>query len=279
MRGLCRLGVVLLWLVCFPFDAHAQGKPDGLQFVDTNGVTLAYRVVGEGQPLLMLHGFGLNGQIWGSVAQEFPGYQLIIPDLPGHGASTNPSGTFLHRDVAVDMFGLLDHLGVSRFEAVGFSSGALTLLHMATSQPERVDAMVLIGAAPYFPEQARKAFRSYAPDSVTPQMVAQRAARWQGGDLDQTRQLFKEFYEFKDNYRDLNFTPPLLATIRARTLVIAGDRDMFFPVELPVEIYRAVPQSYLWIIPNGGHEPYPTADSGKAHFFSVVRQFLAGNWR
>lgn len=278
MRGLGRLGVVLVWIFCFPFDAHAQGKPDGFQFLDTNGVTLAYRVVGEGEPLLMLHGFGENAQTWGSVAQEFPGYQLIIPELPGHGASTNPSGTFLFQDVAVDMFGLLDHLGVDRFEAVGYSAGALTLLHMATSQPERVEAMVLIGVAPYFPEQARRVLRSYAPDSITPEMVEQRA-RWQGGDLSKTRQLFKEFYEFKDSYRDLNFTPPLLATIRARTLIIEGDRDVFFPVELPVEIYRAVPKSYLWIVPNGGHDAYPEDDSAKAYFFSTVRQFLTGNWR
>jgi pimeloyl-ACP methyl ester carboxylesterase len=53
----------------------------------------------------------------------------------------------------------------------------------------------------------------------------------------------------------VNFTPPYLATIAARTMVVHGDRDPFFPVELAVEMYRAIPEASLWIIPHGGHVP------------------------
>ena len=48
-----------------------------------------------------------------------------------------------------------DHLRVDRFKAIGVSLGAKTLLHVATAQPSRVDAMVLVSATPYFPQQAR----------------------------------------------------------------------------------------------------------------------------
>lgn len=278
MKGYCRWLWVLIGVLVFSVDAHAQGDRDSLQFLDTNGLTLAYRVVGTGEPLLMLHGFMGNDGTWGSVAEEFPGYKLIIPLLPGHGASTNPSGEFHFHDVAIDMFGLLDHLGVNSFKAVGFSAGGLTLMHMATAQPERVEAMVLIGVGPYFTEQAREVFRSYPPDSVGPDLL-ETWARGQGGDVAKTRQLFKEFYEFKDEYRDPNFTPPLLSTISARTLIIEGDRDMFFPVELPVEMYRAIAHSYLWIVPDGDHSPYPADIDQRSYFFSMLRQFLAGEWK
>jgi pimeloyl-ACP methyl ester carboxylesterase len=53
----------------------------------------------------------------------------------------------------------------------------------------------------------------------------------------------------------MNFTPAGLAKIRARTLIVQGDRDFLYPVELSVEMYRAIPNSSLWIVPGGSHGP------------------------
>jgi hypothetical protein len=53
----------------------------------------------------------------------------------------------------------------------------------------------------------------------------------------------------------MNFTPAYLATIQARTLIVQGDRDPFYPVEISVEMARGIPHSSLWIIPNSGHAP------------------------
>ena len=63
-------------------------------------------------------------------------------DLRGHGHSTNSESTFTHRKAARDVFLLLEKLGVGHFSAMGMSSGGMTLLHMATSQPERIDSSV-----------------------------------------------------------------------------------------------------------------------------------------
>jgi len=60
---------------------------------------------------------------------------------------------------------------------------------------------------------------------------------------------------FAESYDDMNFTPPHLATIRARTLIVQGDRDPLYPVELSLEMAQAIPQSSLWIVPSGGHGP------------------------
>jgi pimeloyl-ACP methyl ester carboxylesterase len=53
----------------------------------------------------------------------------------------------------------------------------------------------------------------------------------------------------------MNFTPPSLARITANTLVVYGDRDPLYPVEMAVEMYRAIPRAALWVVPNGGHGP------------------------
>ena len=60
---------------------------------------------------------------------------------------------------------------------------------------------------------------------------------------------------FATSYDDLAFTPPQLGTITAHTLIVHGDRDPLYPVELALEIYRSIPGSALWVVPNGGHGP------------------------
>lgn len=53
----------------------------------------------------------------------------------------------------------------------------------------------------------------------------------------------------------MNFTPPYLSAIQARTLIVQGDRDPLYPVELSIEMAKAIPHSALWIVPNSGHGP------------------------
>ena len=98
-----------------------------------------YEIHGQGEPLVLLHGFSGSGSMWSPQIPELAKhYQLVIPDLRGHGRSTNPSGKFTHRQSAQDVFALLDMLKIQKFRAMGISTGGMTLLHMATSQPERI---------------------------------------------------------------------------------------------------------------------------------------------
>src|SRR6266852_6386470 len=81
-----------------------------------------YETRGEGEPLVLLHGGGGAGVNWQLIFKDSPsGYRLIIPDLRGHGRSTNPSPDLTFRQMALDVFGLLDRLGIDRFKAIGLS--------------------------------------------------------------------------------------------------------------------------------------------------------------
>jgi len=225
------------------------------QTAPINGMQMYYEIHGQGEPLVLLHGFTGAGSNWqsfiGDLARE---YQLTIPDLRGHGRSTNPSGEFTFRQSALDVFGLLDYLGIRRCKAIGVSAGGKTLLHMATQQPARVEAMVLVSATPYFPDQARVIMQQLSPHNRTDAEWEQMRQWHKHGD-EQIRALWKMANAFKDSYDDMNFTPPYLSTIRARTLIVHGDRDPLYPVNMAVELYAAIPCSYLWVIPNGGHGP------------------------
>ena len=106
------------------------------------------------------------------------------------------------------MFALLDELGIDRVRAMGMSSGGMTLLHMATQQPERIEAMVLIGATSYFPEQARAIMQRAVPDSMSVAELQEWESCSTRGE-GQTREVLGQFHRMKDSYDDMNFTAAL----------------------------------------------------------------------
>jgi pimeloyl-ACP methyl ester carboxylesterase len=214
-----------------------------------------YEEYGVGKPLVLLHGFGGCVQNWlPFTAKLSERHRLIVVDLRGHGHSTNPENKFTHREAANDVFLLLEKLGVGHFSAMGISSGGMTLLHMATSQPKRIDSMVLISATTHFPDQARVIMRRASFD-VMPQQVQEMYRECAKRGDEQISQLIAQFSALGENHDDMNLTAQDLSTITARTLVVHGDRDRFFPVEIPVSIYRSIPDAALWIIPGGEHAP------------------------
>ena len=243
--------------------------------IDVNGFQLHYENRGTGEPLLLLHGGTGIGADWQLVftGGDPDGFRVVVPDLRGHGRSTNPSRTFTFRQCAQDMFALLDRLGIERTKAIGLSAGAKTLLHMATRQPARMDAMVLVSATPYFPAQVRAAMAQLSVDSFSDADWATHRQRHVHGD-EQIRVLYEQMRGLKDTHDDMAFTPPLLGTITARTLIVHGDRDPLYPVELALEMYRSIPSSALWVVPNGGHGPIFSRLAGP--FVDTAVAFLRG---
>jgi len=239
-------------------------------------IVMYYETRGEGEPLVLLHGGGGAGVNWELIFDAEPaGYRLVIPDLRGHGRSTNPSPEFSFRQAAKDVIALMDRLRIDRFKAIGLSMGAKTLLHAATQQPDRIEAMVLVSATPYFPEQARALMRQLTPETRS-EAEWQQMRQWHKQGDEQIRQLWRQMNALKDSYDDMNFTPPLLSTITARTLLVHGDRDPLYPVKLALEMYEAIPRSYLWVVPNGGHGPI--FGERKDHFVETAMAFLRGEW-
>ena len=224
------------------------------QLKTLNGIELYFELHGTGEPVLLLHGFSGSSQDWAAVASDWSrDFQLIVPDLRGHGRSSVLATPFRHADASADILGLLDHLNVNTCNGLGVSGGGNVLLHMATRQPKRVEAMVLVSATPYFPAQARTIMRQYR-DRLPPEQWEVLRRRHPAGDT-QIESLLASTTAFADSYDDMNFTPPYLSTIQARTLIVQGDRDPLYPVELSVEMAKTIPRSSLWIVPDAGHGP------------------------
>ena len=255
-----------------PKYAAERATPRG-RIIPLDHMEMYYEESGAGKPLVLLHGFGGCTQNWSPfVAELSKHYRLIVADLRGHGHSTNPENRFTHREAAGDVFRLLETLEVGRFSAMGMSSGGMTLLHMATSEPKRIESMVLISATSHFPDQARAIMRR-ASFGTMPHPVQEMYRECAKRGEEQIRQLIAQFNSLAENDDDMDFDPRSLSAIRARTLVVHGDRDRFFPVEIPVELYRAIPDAALWIIPGGEHVPI---NDPAVPFLSTALRFLDG---
>lgn len=149
---------------------------------------------------------------------------------------------------------LLDQLGIDRCAAMGISSGGMTLLHMATSAPQRFGALVLISATTHFPAQARAIMRAASFRTLPPPVLGMYRECAKRGET-QALQLLAQFNALADNDDDMRFTDEQLATVTARTLVVHGDHDRFFPTDIALTLAHSIPNATLWIVPGGEHVP------------------------
>jgi pimeloyl-ACP methyl ester carboxylesterase len=241
--------------------------------IKVNGIDLYWEEVGDGEPLLWLHGGMGVGSDWRYVFPEPPaGYRLIAPDLRAHGASTNPPGGFTFHQCALDVQALVDHLGIERCKAIGMSGGGITLLHLALLRPDRITAMVVISAPPHFPEPARQIMRQLSEATLgEAEMARMRTRHKREG---QVQELIGIMRSLADSYDDVNFTGTDLERISAGTLIVFGDRDPLYPVSMAVDLYNAIPRAALWVVPHGGHGPIFGDDATR--FRDVALTFLRG---
>ena len=187
--------------------------------VSLNGIEMFYETDGGGDPLLLLHGGGGCHEDWVHAGREdfIQHYAVVAPDARAHGRSTNPARVITHRQCASDMLALLDHLTIGRCKAIGLSMGGNILLHMATMQPERITAMVVVSATMYFPEQARAIMRQVPVENHSAAEWETMRKRHNLGD-DQIRALWEWQRGMKESYDDMNLTPDSLSRIKASTL-------------------------------------------------------------
>lgn len=230
--------------------------------VAVNGIELHVETRGEGPPLLLLHGMGGSSDDWRWFGRDAfaRAHKVIAVDARGHGRSTNDRPEITHRQCAADTTALLDALGIARCSAIGLSMGGNTLLHVASLAPERIEAMVLVSATPRFGEQARAIMRTVSSENRSEAEWREMRGRHPHGDA-QIRAIWAAMRTLADSRDDVNFSAAELGRIRARTLVVYGDRDPLYPLEHALELYRGIPNASLWIVPGGGHGPIAGDDS------------------
>ncbi len=116
--------------------------------IDVNGTRIAFEETGQGDPVVLLHGFPDSGRLWRHQVPALvaAGKRVIVPDLRGYGASDKPAGVEAYGllSLAGDVLGVLDHLGIEKASVVGHDWGAALAWVIASFVPDRVDRLVAL---------------------------------------------------------------------------------------------------------------------------------------
>jgi pimeloyl-ACP methyl ester carboxylesterase len=236
---------------------------------------------GHGRPLLLLHGWGVSSELFAPILDALEkGRRLIVPDLPGFGATAEPDTAWSVHDYAAWCIALLDRLGVSRCDLIGHSNGGRIGIVMAATYPERIDRMVLAGSAGIRPRRtfrgavrvrSYKALRVIERSGLLPSAVRQAARRSadQRGSADYRAvsgvmrgTLVRIVNE------DLR---ALLPKLRLPVLLIWGDKDTETPIADGQLMERLIPDAGLVVFEGAGHYAYLEQ---AARFCRIVEVFL-----
>ncbi len=219
-------------------------------------------------PVVLVHGWGgsfestwqMNG--FTELLRD-AGRTVIGVDLLGHGSAEKPHDPLAYDDLAA---GVTEVMPPDPVDAIGFSLGAITLLHVAMKQPQRFNRLVLagIGATLFDPDESRTrrivaALEGHGdPDDNLSRMFVQYANQ-SGNDIVALTALMKR------PRRPL--APGMLAAVTCPTLVVLGDRDFAGPAEPLVE---ALPNATLRTLRNVDHFATPEAFG----FIDATLEFL-----
>jgi pimeloyl-ACP methyl ester carboxylesterase len=312
-KVLAGMGVSMAALLTLPYLIRPPARklymrrelvtPDD-QFVEVDGVQLRYRVMGEGRPLILVHGFASSLVTWyRNVAELARHYRVYALDLKGWGLSDKPTeGDYSWPAQARLLYGFMRALNIVRPILVGHSMGGAVSLHTTIAHPDAVTGLALIAPAgghsfPYVNALShawdapplRRWFRLameyaltndelltsqmprayYDPAHCTPEMK---------------RALIQPFHTegFVDallNFaRDVRYNgvDGLWSRVTCPVLILWGEQDGVLPVADSQYFVEHLPQAQLRIIPAAGHLPHEEKPNAVNPLILAFAQQLMG---
>ncbi|AGT33215.1 esterase [Geobacillus genomosp. 3] len=136
--------------------------------MEVNGIRYHVKQYGEGEPLLLLHGFTGSADTWAPLVPSWPEFRLIAVDLPGHGRTEAPKSADRYRmeQAAADLAALLDNVGIEKANVLGYSMGGRLALSFAIWHPHRVRRLVLESSSPGLKTEAERRARREADEAL-----------------------------------------------------------------------------------------------------------------
>ncbi len=120
--------------------------------IQLDDVELYYREVGNGTPVILLHGLTLSGLMWTpQIVELSKNFRVIIPDLRGHGKSSVPDHGYSFHNYAIDIKNLFDYINLQKAHIIGLSLGGAIATEFSVAFPESVlSAIIISSMPPYF---------------------------------------------------------------------------------------------------------------------------------
>jgi 3-oxoadipate enol-lactonase len=242
---------------------------------------IPYLRFGKGEPLVFIHGLGEVKEGWNNQFEFADQYDLIIPDLRGHGEHIT-TGKISIPHFARDIINLLKELQIESAHICGLSMGGMVAQEIYSQAPEMCRSLMLVSTFHFIPKHLAKLivnYRKFRSFSKTPGIPKATAARislnsWKG-------KVYEDFHKFyKPNHEvflksvkaclEVN-NLKLLPQIKVPTLILGSQYDSVIPVWIQLLMHKQIRHSEFVIIRNTGHI---AKLEQKEAFNRILRTFL-----
>ena len=261
------------------------------QFADVNGIKICYDIHGDGDPVILIHGFSDRKEHWraqvGALSKHF---KVIRMDNRGAGKSDRPDGDYTMEVYASDIAGLMDSLGIEKSHIIGHSLGGMIAQNFAILYPNRVDKLILINTIPGLKppgESIDEAIKMYRENAITgheamikdPLNEFLKGAKasysrnfWKIMKEDPKKKfhgiwsvedLVKEKVENGPTIKDLSNQAHALSThntynrlheIKSEVLILSAEKDKSCPESMGKRMYELIPNSKFIVIEGAAHQ-------------------------
>jgi pimeloyl-ACP methyl ester carboxylesterase len=242
-------------------------------FANSNGAKIAYQERGHGQPLLLIMGFGADGNVWEKHTAVYEKYfRCIILDNRGVGTSDQPKGPYTTHMMAEDVVNVMDHAGIQSALVAGISMGGAIAQELTIDFPDRVSALALISTWSKFNNYTNAVYENlkHIRSTTTAQYFAELLQLWiyappyYETNWDELKEAALEASENKNLQTRDGFEGQIdacihhnatarLHHIKAPVLITVGGMDIFTPPAFSQIIHEKIPQSVLSVYHTGGH--------------------------
>jgi 3-oxoadipate enol-lactonase len=234
-----------------------------------NGIDINYEIEGDGPVVTFSHSLACNLSMWDEQVRALKGrYRILRYDTRGHGQTTAPTGAYTLEQLAEDLKGLLDGLGITATHFMGLSMGGMIGQVFALKHPAMVPSLVLCDTTSRYPAAAapiwEERIKAVGAKGMEP-MVAPTLERWftapfraRRKDLmDRVGAMIRStpapgYVGCCHAIPKINVTERL-KEVRCPALVIVGEEDPGTPVDMAREIHAALPAAELAILSRASH--------------------------
>ena len=223
---------------------------NGKKQIIINGIHVTYYELGNGQPVLFLHGGRLRATAFRSTLQILSRYyRVIAPDIPGYGNSSTPSEDWTYQDYADFFVKFIKQLGLKNITVIGYSLGRGIAYHLA-SISEDFSKLILVDAAgieksstqPFKRDLNRILYYLTHPQYITSFLTLSR---------EYMLFLYKHIHNFKHIKllrKKLEESSSYTNDISAQTHIIWAKNDDIFRVEIAYKLHNSIPDSTIQIV-------------------------------
>ena len=235
---------------------------------DYFNTSYSYNKVDDKNPVVFIHGVGLNKEIWYPQKKFFKDYNILTYDLPGHGRTPLYKANLKFEDYSKQLLKLIDGLNFKKIHLVGFSLGALIARDFASKYGNRLCSLIIHASIYKRTEDQKRVVinRLNLAKMDRPASKKNALRRWLTGSfIKENPEIYKKIYNILENNNQKNFLKSyklfvyyedddnIIKKINVNTLITAGKDDVGSTPEMARNLSKIIKNSKFVEIKNGKH--------------------------